>query len=333
MRVARDFAAMGGELGISVGPDTTSISDRGAVRARRRCGAADRRRRAASAAARIGARARQGATCCATWRSRRARRRRSRRSSSPSCSTASIPTAGCFRPRRCSRVTRSSRSRPSTSEHYGAGARGCMSPAYSTPRRWKRDRKAFERVDGRRGERRQALPALGRSSVRADRSSGRAAVDGHARAARARSVDTPTGSRSKSPTRCSAARSRRGSRPTSASRRATPTRPTARSTRIPAQASWVETADVTTNVTGPSFKEIFFEIDRLRKEAPPAAELQGIKNNLAGVFVVQNASRSGVIGRLAFVDQHGLGDQYLRATSSASWRSRRTMCGASPTST
>ena len=79
----------------------------------------------------------------------------------------------------------------------------------------------------------------------------------------------------------------------------------------PGDARWYEAADVTTNVTGPSLKEIFFEIDRLRKEAPSAAELQGIKNNLAGVFVVQNASRGGVLGRLAFVDQHGLGDQYL----------------------
>lgn len=79
----------------------------------------------------------------------------------------------------------------------------------------------------------------------------------------------------------------------------------------PGDARWYEAADVTTNVTGPSLKEIFFEIDRLRQEAPGAAELQGIKNNLAGVFVVQNASRGGVLGRLAFVDQHGLGDQYL----------------------
>jgi predicted Zn-dependent peptidase len=79
----------------------------------------------------------------------------------------------------------------------------------------------------------------------------------------------------------------------------------------PGDARWYEAADVTTNVTGPSLKEIFFEIERLRKEAPSADELQGIKNNLAGVFVVQNASRGGVLGRLAFVDQHGLGDQYL----------------------
>jgi zinc protease len=79
----------------------------------------------------------------------------------------------------------------------------------------------------------------------------------------------------------------------------------------PGQAHWVETADVTTKVTGDSLKEIFAEIDRLRKEAPPAAELRGIQNNLAGIFVVQNASRSGVIGRLAFVDTHGLGADYL----------------------
>jgi zinc protease len=79
----------------------------------------------------------------------------------------------------------------------------------------------------------------------------------------------------------------------------------------PGHASWVETADVTTNVTGPSLKEIFFEIDRLRKEPPTPPELQGIKNNLAGIFVVQNASRRGVIDRLAFVDEYRLGDQYL----------------------
>jgi predicted Zn-dependent peptidase len=79
----------------------------------------------------------------------------------------------------------------------------------------------------------------------------------------------------------------------------------------PGDAYWVEAADVTTDATGASLKEIFFEIDRLRKEAPPADELQGIKNNLAGIFVMQNASRNGVINRLSFVDRHRLGDEYL----------------------
>ena len=81
--------------------------------------------------------------------------------------------------------------------------------------------------------------------------------------------------------------------------------------RAPEKAQWIEQADVTTNVTGPALKEIFTEIDRLRREAPPAEELRGIQNNLAGLFVVQNASRAGVINRLVFVDQHGLGDDYL----------------------
>jgi predicted Zn-dependent peptidase len=75
--------------------------------------------------------------------------------------------------------------------------------------------------------------------------------------------------------------------------------------------SWVETADVTTAVTGAALQEIVNEITRLGKEAPPAAEVQGIQRNLAGTFVVQNASRGGVIGQLAFVDRHGLGDDYL----------------------
>lgn len=74
---------------------------------------------------------------------------------------------------------------------------------------------------------------------------------------------------------------------------------------------WAEIADVTTNVTGPSIKEILGEVDRLQKQAPPADELRGIQNNLAGIFTLQNSSRSGVAGQLAFVDLYGLGDTYL----------------------
>lgn len=77
-------------------------------------------------------------------------------------------------------------------------------------------------------------------------------------------------------------------------------------------AHWVQVADVTTAVTGPSIKEIFHEIDRLRTEAPPADELDGIKNYLAGVFVLQNSSRGGIISQLEFQRQHGLPADYLR---------------------
>src|SRR5260221_13792823 len=43
-------------------------------------------------------------------------------------------------------------------------------------------------------------------------------------------------------------------------------------------AYWVETADVTTAVTGASLKEIFGEVERLQKEAPGAEELKGIQS-------------------------------------------------------
>jgi predicted Zn-dependent peptidase len=74
---------------------------------------------------------------------------------------------------------------------------------------------------------------------------------------------------------------------------------------------WVEIADVTTADTGDSIREIRNEIVRLRSEAPAPEELAGIQKNMAGTFVVRNASRTGVIGQLAFVDLHGLGDDYL----------------------
>jgi zinc protease len=74
---------------------------------------------------------------------------------------------------------------------------------------------------------------------------------------------------------------------------------------------WLQVADVTAAVTGPAIHEIFNEINRLRTEPPTDAEMQGIKNYMAGVFVLQNSSRQGLIGQLAFVDLHGLGDSYL----------------------
>ena len=77
-------------------------------------------------------------------------------------------------------------------------------------------------------------------------------------------------------------------------------------------AYWAEIADVTTNVTGPSLKEIFFEIDRLQSEPPTAAELESIQKYLAGIFVLQNSSRNGIINQLQFTELHGLGENYLR---------------------
>jgi predicted Zn-dependent peptidase len=77
-------------------------------------------------------------------------------------------------------------------------------------------------------------------------------------------------------------------------------------------AYWVEIADVTTSVTGPSLKEIFYEIDRLRKEPPSESELKGIEAYLAGLFVLKNtASPDAVIAQLHFVDSQGLNRSFL----------------------
>jgi zinc protease len=76
-------------------------------------------------------------------------------------------------------------------------------------------------------------------------------------------------------------------------------------------ATWVQAADVTTNVTGASLKEIFAEIERLRAEPPTAAELTGIQNYLAGTFVLRNSSRTGIANQLQFLELHGLPDSYL----------------------
>ncbi len=72
-------------------------------------------------------------------------------------------------------------------------------------------------------------------------------------------------------------------------------------------AFWLQVADVTTNVTGPSLKEIYAEIDRIRKEPPPEGELKGIQNYLAGLFILRNTiSPDAVIGQLHFVDSQGM---------------------------
>jgi predicted Zn-dependent peptidase len=76
-------------------------------------------------------------------------------------------------------------------------------------------------------------------------------------------------------------------------------------------AYWLLTADVTTKNTGASIEEILSEIDRLGKEAPEAAELKGIQNFQAGIFVIRSSSRGGIAGQLDFVDRHGLGDDFL----------------------
>jgi zinc protease len=74
---------------------------------------------------------------------------------------------------------------------------------------------------------------------------------------------------------------------------------------------WAESADVTTKDTGNSLREIFAEIERLRKEPPPPAELDGIKQNVIGIFTLRNSSRAGMVSELRYVDEQQLGESYL----------------------
>jgi zinc protease len=75
---------------------------------------------------------------------------------------------------------------------------------------------------------------------------------------------------------------------------------------------WQESADVTTKFTADSIREIFLEVNRLRKDPPDSKELKGIQNLLGGIFVLQNSSNQGIIGQFSFLDLHGLSEDYLK---------------------
>lgn len=58
-------------------------------------------------------------------------------------------------------------------------------------------------------------------------------------------------------------------------------------------------------------KEILYEINRLRTEPVSEAELQGIKNYMAGLYVLQNSTRFGVIGQLESMNYNELDKSYI----------------------
>ena len=76
-------------------------------------------------------------------------------------------------------------------------------------------------------------------------------------------------------------------------------------------ALWVMSAEITAEHTAAAITEIFREIDRLQREAPTDAELTPVKTYRTGVFVISNSSPNGVLGQLAFMNLHGLPDDFL----------------------
>lgn len=76
-------------------------------------------------------------------------------------------------------------------------------------------------------------------------------------------------------------------------------------------AYWVQSAAVTTDVTGAALKEIMYEIDNLQNNPPPTEELEGMKNYAAGIFTLQNSSRGGIINTLSYIELQGMPETYL----------------------
>lgn len=74
---------------------------------------------------------------------------------------------------------------------------------------------------------------------------------------------------------------------------------------------WYQAADVTTESTKDALLEIAREVNLLGSEAPTEEELNGIKNYMAGIFVLQNSSRGGIINQLFNIEFHGLEENYL----------------------
>ena len=72
------------------------------------------------------------------------------------------------------------------------------------------------------------------------------------------------------------------------------------------QVTWIENADIKAASTGPAIAEIFKEIDLLRSEAPTEPELTAIKNYRNGIFVMSTATRSGLISQFVTLDLQGL---------------------------
>jgi zinc protease len=82
-------------------------------------------------------------------------------------------------------------------------------------------------------------------------------------------------------------------------------------------AQWAEEADVTREDTAAALKEIYGEIERLAATPPPQDELVRNQNLLVGRLALSLSSRQGLLGRLAFLDLHGLPDSWLAGYVSA----------------
>ena len=69
-------------------------------------------------------------------------------------------------------------------------------------------------------------------------------------------------------------------------------------------------ADVRNEVTGATIKEIYSEIDKLREGGPETEELSDAKQYSRGLFVIQNASQTGLAATLNTMTTFNLPKDY-----------------------
>ena len=69
-------------------------------------------------------------------------------------------------------------------------------------------------------------------------------------------------------------------------------------------------ADVRNDVTGATLKEIYAEIDKMRAGGPEAEELRDAKQYARGLFVLQNASQTGLANTLSTMSTYELPKDY-----------------------
>lgn len=72
------------------------------------------------------------------------------------------------------------------------------------------------------------------------------------------------------------------------------------------------TAEVRTEVTGPSLKEFFYELDRIRDEAVGDDELADAKNFLTGVFPLRAETQEGLTNLIVNQHLYGLPEDHLQ---------------------
>src|SRR5204863_9333863 len=76
--------------------------------------------------------------------------------------------------------------------------------------------------------------------------------------------------------------------------------------------SFRATTEVRNEVTGPSLREIFYELDRIRSEDVSDKELTDAKTYLTGIFPIRLETQEGLVEQLVQIEMHRLAPDYLQ---------------------